>query len=219
MKIRSIPILIAFGLTACGGAPVRSSATYTVRSGDTLYSIATRLEVDYRDLARWNGIGRDYRIYPGQVLQLRPRSATTAAQPRAASPAKPVAAPPPPSFKWTWPAAGLAVKSTARPNGGLGLTIGGREDQDIYAAGPGKVVYSGTGLLGYGQLLIIKHDDTYLSAYGYTRTVLVGEGALVSAGQKVATMGMDPAGVPLLYFEIRVNGKPVDPLLLLPRQP
>lgn len=217
MKIRSLMILVALALTACGSAPVRSSGTYTVRSGDTLYSIAMRFKLDYRELARWNGIGRDYRIGPGQVLQLQPRARTASASPpRSSAPADAV---PAPSFKWAWPAAGLSAKSIARPNGGLGLTIGGRAEQEIYAAGPGKVVYSGTGLLGYGQLLIIKHDDIYLSAYGYTRAVLVAEGSLVSGGQKVATMGTDPSGVPVLYFEIRVNGKPVDPLLLLPRQP
>lgn len=218
MKLRSLTVCIAFALAACGGTPVRSTGTYTVRSGDTLYSIATRFDLDYRELARWNGIGRDYRIYAGQVLQLR--SGTRAAvPPRVAAAPKPPAVPPAPTFQWAWPAVGLGVISTMRPNGGLGLSIKGRENQDIYAAGPGKVVYSGTGLLGYGQLLIIKHDDTYLSAYGYTHTVLVSEDALVKGGQKVATMGTDPTGVPLLYFEIRVNGKPIDPLLLLPRQP
>lgn len=105
---------------------------------------------------------------------------------------------------------------TTRPNGGQGLTINGQLGQEIRAAGPGRVVYSGSGLLGYGQLVIIKHNDTYLSAYGHTQEVIVREGDDVSGGQRVATMGPGPQGAPMLYFEIRTNGTPGNPLLLLP---
>lgn len=221
MRLRSLSVvvmlalgLLTLSLAGCGTAPVRSG-TYTVRSGDTLYAIAQRFRLDYRELARWNGIGRGYQIYPGQVLRLY----AGAARSSRASSSSPSSAPPPvASFTWRWPASGLEVKSTARPNGGVGLIISGREHQDICAAAAGKVVYSGTGLLGYGRLLIIKHDEAYLSAYGYTQDVFVDEGAQVEGGQKIATMGKDPGGAPQLYFEIRVNGKPVDPLMLLPRQ-
>lgn len=107
---------------------------------------------------------------------------------------------------------------TTRPNGGHGLTIAGRQGSEIRAAGSGHVVYSGTGLLGYGQLLIIKHNDTYLSAYGHLQSVHVTEGANVNAGQRIASMGQGPQGTPMLYFEIRVQGTPSNPLTLLPQR-
>jgi lipoprotein NlpD len=86
----------------------------------------------------------------------------------------------------------------------------------VRAAGPGRVVYTGSGLLGYGQLVIIKHNDTYLSAYGHTQSVAIREGETVTAGQRIATIGAGPGGAPMLYFEIRVNGAPANPLALLP---
>jgi lipoprotein NlpD len=107
---------------------------------------------------------------------------------------------------------------TTRPNGGQGLSISGQLGQEIHAAASGRVVYTGTGLLGYGQLVIIKHSDTYLSAYGHTQAVAVREQETVSAGQRIATMGQGPQGPPLLYFEIRTNGAPGNPLLLLPQR-
>jgi lipoprotein NlpD len=184
-----------------------------------LYSIARRFGVDYRDLARWNGIGSDYQIFQGQVLHLRGANARKSAATPPSAPAPKAPAPPPvAAFKWLWPTLSQSYVSTTRPNGGLGLMINGQAQQVVRAAGPGRVVYSGAGLLGYGQLLIVKHDDTYLSAYGYTENILVKEGDAVSAGQKIASMGKGPSGVSQLYFEIRVNGKPIDPLSLLPRQ-
>jgi lipoprotein NlpD len=110
------------------------------------------------------------------------------------------------------------VTLTTRPNGGQGLTIDGRTGQDIRAAGAGRVVYNGSGLLGYGQLVIIKHSETYLSAYGHTQAVIVKEGDAVGAGQRIATMGNGPQGTPMLYFEIRINGTPGNPLSLLPQR-
>lgn len=222
-KVLAIAWLGLLALYGCSSQPVRSGRTYTVKAGDTLYSIATRYGVDYRELARWNHIGSDYQIRTGQVLRFSAAgsssSRSSAAQPR--PPAQKSEAPkplPPPSFQWNWPAASESFSATTRPNGGLGLMINGKPAQDVYAAAAGKVVYVGVGLMGYGQLLIIKHDDTYLSAYGYTEAIAVREGEQVSAGQKVAAMGNGPAGSPLLYFEIRANGKPIDPLSLLPRQ-
>jgi len=218
-------------LAACGSSPVRNAATYTVKRGDTLYSIAARHGLDYRDVARWNGIGRDYVIHPGQVLHLQARGSkaspssssraqATAKAPRAAASKRaPVVKPVGPPVKWQWPVEGGAATLTTRPNGGLGLMIGGRSGQDIRSAGEGRVVYTGTGLLGYGQLVIIKHNDTYLSAYGHTQSVAVKEGDAVAAGQRIATMGNGPQGSPMLYFEIRINGAPGNPLSLLPQRP
>ena len=87
----------------------------------------------------------------------------------------------------------------------------------MVAAAPGKVVYSGSALKGYGELIIVKHDDLRLSAYGYNRRRLVAEGATVAAGQAIAELGLGPEQKPLLHFEIRERGKPVDPLRYLPR--
>ena len=211
-------------LAGCGTSPPRA-ATHVVRAGDTLYSIAWRNGLDYRDVASWNGIGRDYRIYPGQVLRLYPpggRSGPPVASSRGSSAAGRPAAPPvvvpvpAARFVWAWPTDEGAYVVTERPNGGQGLTISGRVGQGIHAAGPGRVVYTGSGLLGYGQLVIIKHDDVYLSAYGHTQSVAVREGDEVRAGQRIATMGEGPGRTPMLYFEIRVNGRPTDPLRFLP---
>lgn len=97
-----------------------------------------------------------------------------------------------------------------------GIKIAGRDGSDIVAAERGKVVYSGSGLIGYGRLIIVKHNDNYLSAYGHNQELLVTEGEQVTKGQKIAAMGRANNGEPLLHFEIRRNGRPVDPLRLLP---
>ena len=119
---------------------------------------------------------------------------------------------------WQWPVDGGTATLTTRPNGGQGLMIGGQLGQEIRAAGTGRVVYTGTGLLGYGQLVIIKHNETYLSAYGHTQAVAVHEGDAVATGQRIATMGAGTNGAAMLYFEIRINGAPGNPLLLLPQR-
>jgi lipoprotein NlpD len=232
-----VVLWVSMLLAACASTPERTG-TYTVKRGDTLFSIGTRLGYSYKDLARWNGIGKGYVIYPGQVLKLYPRSAArgkkaggarasaSSAAARAGSAgatagrgAPRVAARPlGPPVKWQWPVSGGAATLTARPNGGHGLTINGRLGDEIRAAGPGKVVYTGAGLLGYGQLVIIKHNDTYLSAYGHTRSVEIREGEAVVSGQRIATMGAGPQGAPMLYFEIRVHGEPHNPLSLLPQR-
>jgi lipoprotein NlpD len=90
---------------------------------------------------------------------------------------------------------------------------------DVRAAAAGRVVYTGSGLLGYGQLVILKHNETYLSAYGHTQSVAVREGDAVSAGQRIATMGAGPNGAAMLYFEIRINGTPGNPLTFLRARP
>lgn len=94
--------------------------------------------------------------------------------------------------------------------------IRGTAGQEIRSAASGRVVYFGSGLLGLGQLLIIKHNDSYLSAYGHADAVVVHEGDYVVAGQRIASMGTDGQGKPSLYFEIRINGAPGNPLTYLP---
>lgn len=212
---------LALLVAACGSTPTRGSATYTVKRGDTLYSIAWRHGLDYREVARWNGIGRDYLIRPGQVLYLIPssRADRQVRQPRSSPPRAATIAPAIPagaSVTWGWPADQVQAQSTTRPNSSQGLTLAGQLGQPIRAAAAGNVVYVGSGLLGYGQLVIIKHNETFLSAYGHTRSALIREGDGVLAGQAIATMGEGPGQRPMLYFEIRVNGQPVDPLRFLP---
>lgn len=237
---RALAALLASAelLAACGGEPERrpAPATYVVKRGDTLYSIARRHGLDYRDVARWNRIGSDYRIDVGQVLVLSPRArprAGTASQaaaagsaapgraagaPASADPASAAAPPPRPAFDWVWPADGTVVGAVQQPAGGVGLRIDGRVGQEVRAAGPGRVVYTGAGLRAYGQLVIVKHDDVYLSAYGHNAEVYVREGDEVRAGQRIAAMGPGPGNRPMLYFEIRLNGRPLDPLQFLPRR-
>jgi lipoprotein NlpD len=208
-------------LSGCASEPERSQ-TYIVKRGDTLYEIASRHKLDWQDIARWNGIRRDYVIRPGQVLKLYPsRASRVAARTAPASPARqtaPARAPIGPPVQWHWPVAGGTATLTSRPNGGQGLNVSGRLGEDVRAAATGRVVYTGTGLLGYGQLVILKHNETYLSAYGHTQSVTVHEGDAVVAGQRIATMGAGPHGEAMLYFEIRINGTPGNPLSFLPKR-
>ncbi len=218
-----VPLLLTTALlAACASQPERPQS-YTVKRGDTLYAIAWRHKVDWQDLARWNGIRRDYVIHPGQVLKLYPsrtsrasgRPAPASASARQAAPAR---APSGPPLQWQWPVSGGTATLTSRPNGGQGLTVSGQLGEDIRAAAAGHVVYTGSGLLGYGQLVILKHNETYLSAYGHTQSVSVHEGDAVLAGQRIATMGPGPQGDAMLYFEIRINGTPGNPLSFLPQR-
>ncbi len=99
-----------------------------------------------------------------------------------------------------------------------GIEIGGKEGQPVIAAASGEVVYSGNGLIGYGELIIVKHSDRMLSAYAHNRKRLVSEGQRVAAGERLAEMGRDDRNQAMLHFEIRVNGTPQDPLKFLPRR-
>ncbi|MBL6749275.1 MAG: peptidoglycan DD-metalloendopeptidase family protein [Nevskia sp.] len=123
---------------------------------------------------------------------------------------------PPSDGHWTWPTRGSVVRRFG-VDGSKGLDLSGQSGQVVVAAAGGKVVYSGSALKGYGELIIVKHDETYLSAYGYNRRRLVEEGQQVQAGQPIAEMGLGPEQQPMLHFEIRDKGRPVDPMPLLPR--
>jgi len=210
----------------CAGSDTYAPESYVVQPRDTLYSIAWRHDLDYRDVARWNHLGSDFRIAVGQILLLKPvgfnRSAAgAAARPQAlprSTPPKltdkppPAAAPaaaPGASLQWLWPTDHSAAPRQV-PGGGILML--GRLGQDILAAGTGRVVYIGNGLRGYGNLIIIKHGDSVLSAYAHNRELLVHEGQEVQGGEVIAHMGTGPHQVAALYFEIRLNGKPVDPL-------
>ena len=121
------------------------------------------------------------------------------------------------STGWNWPHPGRLVTSFGRGQPvSRGIVLGGDLGSPVLAAGSGQVVYAGAGLRGYGNLIIIKHDESHLSAYGYNRDSLVREGESVSSGQRIATVGNDAEGNPRLYFEIRRDGTPVDPMRYLP---
>lgn len=221
-------------------------ASTVVQRGDTLYGLAFRNGIDVRDLAAWNGIGPPYTIYPGQRLRLypgsgtrRPLATTTPATTRAttrppvrapsssaprppATVARPAVVAPGPvasNIAWRWPADGeLIARYVPGEPTRQGIDIAGAGGQPVRAAGDGVVVYSGSGLVGYGELIIVKHTDAWLSAYGHNRARLVNEGQLVKAGQQIAEMGHSGAARDMLHFEIRYNGKPVDPLQHLPKK-
>jgi lipoprotein NlpD len=204
-------------------------AVYRVQKGDTLYSIAWRFGLDYRRLAQWNRISEPYTIYPGQKLRLRAetrsRRSRAAGSRRATGDAARTATNPPADsshsattsvIDWQWPTRGKLVQLDT-PIAKKGVDISGRRGQSITAAANGRVVYSGSGLLGYGKLIIIKHSDVYLSAYAHNDEIYVKEGDRVSVGQKIATMGLGNHGKPVLHFEIRKDGKPISPLSRLPK--
>jgi lipoprotein NlpD len=218
-----VVLLTGIGLAGCAGTadtgaatrpaqPTPASGTYTVRPGDTLYSIARGFGIDHRELARWNRLGDGTLIYPGQRLELRARKPSTdaAASPLGGPAEVPVA-------DWRWPTDGPVLAGfRASPKTASGMHIGGYLGQPVGAAAAGEVVYAGSGLPGYGNLLIVRHNAVYLSAYGHNERLLVREGERVTAGQAVASLGIGPGQRPLLHFEIRRNGEPVDPLQYLP---
>jgi len=222
--------LVLLGVVGCSSMLSWEPDTYTVKSGDTLYGIAWRYDLDPRDLADWNHLGSGDLIYPGQTIHLsappgwRPGSVgparTGSGGMSSGSAARSVSRPmvPPPSA-WRWPTEGVLVARFGKSAlGGNGIDISGRPGQPVIAAAGGEVVYSGSGLIGYGKLIIVKHNETYLSAYGHNRELQVTEGEKVSAGQTIALMGEGPGRRPVLHFEIRQNGKPVDPLRYLPQR-
>jgi lipoprotein NlpD len=204
-------------LSGCVSTRGDQRDVYVVRAQDTVYSIAWRYGLDFRDLARWNHIGPDFRITVGQTLILAP-VATTAAAPPLKVPKPPpstaLSKPGPASaLSWTWPTDRMSAPQAVS---GGGILLPGRVGQDIRAASSGRVVYNGSGIRGYGNLIIIKHGENLLSAYAHTREPLVHDGQEVTLGQVIAHMGEGAPQKPVLYFEIRRNGKPVDPLAFLP---
>ncbi len=214
--------------------------THVVQRGESLYEIAWRYGRDYRDIAQANNISAPYVIYPGQRINLKaPKRiantyATRVMKPQAASSiesvkstqiktitVKPIEKASQPSVafnkEWQWPVKGKILKRYSASGVGLkGIAISGELGKEVKAAANGKVVYSGQGLRGYGQLIIIKHNETYLSAYGHNSQLLVKEGQNVNKGQVIAQMGRTDTDSVKLHFEVRKNGRPIDPLNVLP---
>jgi len=246
--MRAAPVTLLLMIAGCAGSSSslmeHTPRVHIVQPGETLFGIAWRYGLDYRDLARWNGLDNPDFIRAGQRLRLTPdpeanagqiaaasggasNAASSAARPNpapasrsstASRQAAPVPMPSSPPPAWRWPTSGPIVSRFGSEAGGpaTGIGIGGREGQAIEAAASGRVVYAGSGLIGYGQLVIIRHNDTYLSAYGYNSRLLVEQGQSVARGQKIAEMGLGPGRQPRLHFEIRRNGVPIDPLQFLP---
>lgn len=190
---------------------------YTVKKSEGLYRIAVNHGILLRDLAAWNGLYEPYNLTPGQRLRLFPRTGGPSTSSNVATPTVYTGAPASSGFTWAWPVKGNLVGwfQPGEPTK-QGIGIAGQVGDAIKASADGTVVYSGNGLVGYGELVIVKHNEQWLSAYGHNRRRLVKEGDRVSRGQQIAEMGTS-AGVPQLHFEIRYNGKPVDPRAYLPR--
>jgi lipoprotein NlpD len=296
----SAPVIERSAGEPAGNPPVPTPPAgpdyYTVKHGDTLYSIALDHGQDYRDVATWNNLANANVIAVGQVLRVRPPVVTApgagatpegeagavvvrpitppggepgavpaapspsnlktepngakrpyseealaqaqketreparsivaavpnvvppAAAPGAAAGAQAAKAPDAGDIVWAWPAAGKVIASFSEGGANKGVDIAAKVGEPVYAAAPGKVVYSGQGLRGYGRLVIIKHNGDYLSAYAHNSSLLVKEGQTVTKGQQIAEAGNTDSDIPKLHFEIRRQGKPVDPVKFLPER-
>lgn len=240
-------VFLAGCSSAGGGAPVydrtrpepgKLPAQHVVQKGDTLYSIAWRYGLDYKALSRRNGVDSKFTIYPGQIIYLDLNRKTVTAKSTSVSKTNStksrtqVAKTPPKSsakvagstasftnFAWQWPVKGRIIRNFS-PKSDLnkGIDIAGRLGEPVLSAAPGTVVYAGDGLRGYGQLLIIKHNEKFLSAYAHNSKLLVKEGEVVKGSQKIAEIGSSGTDTTKLHFEIRRDGQPVDPLQYLPKK-
>lgn len=269
-------VLFCSLLTACltsdEPAPVDNAwyqssdqTSHKVRSGETLYAVAWRYDLDYRDLAKYNNLSAPYMLKTGQQLTLHARSSyrtavitknsnesispkvIPAAEIKISKPSGIKSALPlsnkvkqqqqrpqaklseetegtekfeKVTGKWQWPVRGSVLRSYSLPEGRKGIDISGQKGMSVKAAGAGRIAYAGQGLRGYGNLIIIKHNNIFLSAYAHNDKLLVKEGDPVKAGQVIAEMGNSDAnsndGKAVLHFEIRKAGKPVNPLNYLP---
>ncbi|MBK9442129.1 MAG: peptidoglycan DD-metalloendopeptidase family protein [Comamonadaceae bacterium] len=213
---------------------------YTVKPGDTLLRISLENGQSMQDVARWNHIENPNRIEVGQVLRVAPPGSTevvvkpiakpaltaSSAAVAASSTTAPVSATSSTAsavkpavgeteINWIWPAGGVVLAGFDDVKN-KGLDIGGTAGEPVLAAADGRVVYVGAGLRGYGNLIILKHDNVYLTAYAHNQTLLVKEDQSVVKGQKIAEMGNSDADRVKLHFEVRRQGKPVDPAKYLP---
>jgi lipoprotein NlpD len=205
---------------------------YEVKRGDTLYSIALENGADYRDVAAWNRLDDPTRIRVGQVLRVKAdESRAVTVKPAKApapiearpldAPAPPVAAAPKeapkqaPASEFIWPAKGKLLAGFAEPRS-KGIDIDGRPGDPVVAAAAGRVTYTGTGIPGLGKLVVIKHDNGFITVYAHNRSILVKEQQSVARGEKIAELGASDADRPKLHFQIRKGAAAVDPLRYLP---
>lgn len=215
---------------------------YTVKPGDTMIRIGLEAGQNWRDIARWNNIERPYPLEVGQTLRIVPPAAVAAVSPAPSSGSVAVSRPvtssgataspvPAPSatagplsssgsgeedIAWIWPTKSTSVLAGFDDVKNKGLDIAGNAGDPVLAAADGRVVYVGAGLRGYGNLIILKHNNTYLTAYAHNQALLVKEDQTVQKGQKIAEMGNSDADRVKLHFEVRRQGKPVDPAKYLP---
>jgi lipoprotein NlpD len=214
-----------------------------VRRGDTLYSIAFQYDLDFRSLAIANNLNPPYTIRVDQELNLDASNpGSLSSNPLVATPTGTVvtnnsvasargAATTPATVirqsiggarnqepEWRWPLSGRVLNGFTANGANKGIDIGASAGQPVLAAADGDVVYAGNTIQGSGNLIIIRHNDRYLSAYAQNRSLLVAQGTQVRTGDTIAEVGQGTDGVPRLHFEIRLDGKPVDPMGYLPRQ-
>ncbi len=211
-----------------GEAAQRRARVHVVAKGESLYSIGQATGIPYKSLARWNGIAAPYQIRPGQRLRLSPppqkrkaRGGQSTTESRGTSARKPPGKKSPPKGPavrdWTWPAKGRVIAGYSGTSGNKGIDIAGKKGQAVQAAAGGHVVYQGSGLRGYGKLIIIKHNQAYLSAYAHCNKIYVKEGDVIKRGQTIAGMGNTGTNRVKLHFEIRYRGNPVNPMKFLPK--
>jgi lipoprotein NlpD len=223
-------------------APVGTAGTYTVKRGDTLYSIALEHGVDYRELAQWNALEDPSRLKVGQVLRLqgeqvqalkpglggaiigrveqkpvesRPLEGGSVVSGAPAPMASAPAAAAPADAAFVWPAKGKVIAGFSEPRS-KGIDIDGRLGDPVVAAAAGRVTYIGNGIPGLGKLVVIKHDNGFITVYAHNRDILVKEQQSVTRGQKIAELGSSDADRPKLHFQIRKGSAAVDPMRYLP---
>ena len=194
------------------------SDAYTVKAGDTLIRIGLDTGQSPTDIARWNGLSDPGKIVIGQVLRLvppAPGEAPPVVKPPLPTPTAPSPVTSDEDVTWIWPAQG-PVLAAFNQSKNKGLEIGGAAGDAVLAAADGKVVYAGAGLRGYGNMIILKHNKTYVSVYAHNQTLLVKEDDVIKRGQKIAEMGNTEADRVKLHFEVRKLGNSVDPAKYLP---
>lgn len=209
-----------YGDERTGGAS-DAVKVHRVKRGETIYSISHRYGIPPRQLAKVNNISSPYLIKPGQKLRVGktgPKAASNKKATRKNSFTKRTRVSTARSgITWTWPVTGSVLRRFGQDNN-KGIDIAGRKDKKIKAAAKGRVVYRGSGLRGYGNLVIVKHSNDFLSAYAHCRKIYVKEGDVIQKGSRIASMGKSGTDTVKLHFEIRYKGTPVDPLKYLPNR-
>jgi lipoprotein YgeR len=220
-------------LAACGSAPV-GPGFYRVERGDTLSKIARSNRQSVQSIVRWNNLSNPDSIEVGRVLRIAPpggsapvTAATVSGGARSSSRGSAAAAPAPrsapddvspapaTSISLIWPVNGTVIRRFDGSNS-KGIDIAASAGTPVVAAAAGTVVYAGNGLRGYGNLLILKHNADYLTAYAHNRVLLVKEGQSVTQGEKIAEMGDSDTDRAMLHFELRYQGRSIDPSRALP---